>query len=609
MSVAEEAVRAVRREQSPIPLAPNSKIPPANYLWTYRQLTPPTEAQITQELEQYGSTGYAIITGAVSKLVVLDIDTDHGGRESAKALFAQHGGVPKTPTVRTPHGGHIYYRWPEGVSVKNSTGTLGDGLDVRGFGGYVVGPGSEVICDSQKHPDCPNASKPEKYEWLPGLSPEEVEYAPCPEFMLGPNQRSVEKPRTVIEDSIPEGRRNATLASAGGVMRQAGLSVDAIEAALLETNQRCDPPLGDEEVRSIARSIGRYDPGEMLSSAGGVAPKERKLVWHTGDEEEDLSEPEYVIKHFIVEGSTIEFSGKIKEAGKTTVMMSVAKAVVTGTPFLGYATKKTPVVYLTESPKTSFREARRRAGLIGEKDFHYIHWHETFGTKWADVAEQAVSKALELGALLIIDTMFQFASIRGDGENSSGEALEAMQPLQMAAGLGLTIIVVRHSKKGMGSGIADDARGSSAFGGAVDTLMKLTRVLGSTNLNVRAIESISRFDGIKPDIRIELTETGWVLLGESRDVIRQEERDFLLESLPFGEAEAMSREEIKTDTELGKTKIVDFLNELKALGLVVQTGGGVKGSSLKYYRADDSFLPIKGGSPERMNPDDDELFG
>jgi hypothetical protein len=368
-------------------------------------------------------------------------------------------------------------------------------------------------------------------------------------------------------------------------------------------------------VRSIARSIGRYDPGEMLSSAGDVAPKEKKLVWHTGDEEEDdLSEPEYVIKHLIVEGSTVEFSGKIKEAGKTTVMMSVAKAVVTGTPFLGYPTKKMPVVYLTESPKTSFREARKRAGLVGEKDFHYTHWHETFGTKWADVAEEAVSKALELGALLTIDTMFQFASIRGDGENSSGEALEAMQPLQMAAGLGLTIIVVRHSKKGMGSGIADDARGSSAFGGAVDTLMKLTRVPGAKP-NVRAIESISRFDGIKPDIRIELTDTGWVLLGESSEVIRQEERDFLLECLPFGEAEAMSTDEIKADTKLGKTSIGNFLKELKTLGLVAQTGGGAEGKGVKnnpvrYFRPDDSFPPLKGGSPGGMNQEeDDELFG
>jgi DNA-binding transcriptional regulator GbsR (MarR family) len=84
---------------------------------------------------------------------------------------------------------------------------------------------------------------------------------------------------------------------------------------------------------------------------------------------------------------------------------------------------------------------------------------------------------------------------------------------------------------------------------------------------------------------------------------------YFLESVPFEEAEAMTIEEIKKDTKLGKTKIGNFLRELMALSLVVQTGGGVKGDPLRYFRPNDSFLPIKGGSPERMNPDDDELFG
>jgi hypothetical protein len=35
---------------------------------------------------------------------------------------------------------------------------------------------------------------------------------------------------------------------------------DAIEAALLLTNQRCDPPLPEQEVRRIAQSISRYEP-------------------------------------------------------------------------------------------------------------------------------------------------------------------------------------------------------------------------------------------------------------------------------------------------------------------------------------------------------------
>ena len=60
----------------------------------------------------------------------------------------------------------------------------------------------------------------------------------------------------------------------------------------------------------------------------------------------------------------------------------------------------------------------------------------------------------------------------------------------------------------------------------------------------------------------------------------------------------MTIEEIKEDTKLGKSKIDSFLKELRALSLVVQTGEGVKGSPLRYFRPNDSFLPIKGGVPK-----------
>lgn len=44
-----------------------------------------------------------------------------------------------------------------------------------------------------------------------------------------------------------------------------GMSEEAIEAALLAKNEsRCDPPLPEDEVCRIARSVGRYNPAENL---------------------------------------------------------------------------------------------------------------------------------------------------------------------------------------------------------------------------------------------------------------------------------------------------------------------------------------------------------
>jgi hypothetical protein len=63
-----------------------------------------------------------------------------------------------------------------------------------------------------------------------------------------------------IGERIPSGERNKTLASLAGSMRRRGMSEAAMLAALLVENERCDPPLPEEDVRKIAESIGRYEP-------------------------------------------------------------------------------------------------------------------------------------------------------------------------------------------------------------------------------------------------------------------------------------------------------------------------------------------------------------
>lgn len=84
----------------------------------------------------------AIATGAISGIVVLDIDPRHGGDDTLAALEAQYGKLPDTPTVLTGGGGiHFYFRHPGGVAP-NSASRVGQGIDVRSDGGYVIAPRS-----------------------------------------------------------------------------------------------------------------------------------------------------------------------------------------------------------------------------------------------------------------------------------------------------------------------------------------------------------------------------------------------------------------------------------------------------------------------------------
>ena len=57
--------------------------------------------------------------------------------------------------------------------------------------------------------------------------------------------------------------------SMAGAMRRRGMSEAAIVAALAEENLacRCQPPLPDAEVATVARSVARYAPAEESEPA------------------------------------------------------------------------------------------------------------------------------------------------------------------------------------------------------------------------------------------------------------------------------------------------------------------------------------------------------
>lgn len=66
-------------------------------------------------------------------------------------------------------------------------------------------------------------------------------------------------------ECIPNRRRNSALTSLAGTMRRKGMDEPEILAALLEVNRRrCEPPLAEEEVRSISTSVSRYEPQESF---------------------------------------------------------------------------------------------------------------------------------------------------------------------------------------------------------------------------------------------------------------------------------------------------------------------------------------------------------
>ncbi|MBT2509784.1 bifunctional DNA primase/polymerase [Streptomyces sp. ISL-98] len=93
------------------------------------------------------ATGYGIACGRPPHhLIGIDLDTksDTDATAALRHLALQHlFTIPDTVVVLTPSGGrHIWLTGPPETVVPNSVSRLAPGIDIRGAGGYLVGPGS-----------------------------------------------------------------------------------------------------------------------------------------------------------------------------------------------------------------------------------------------------------------------------------------------------------------------------------------------------------------------------------------------------------------------------------------------------------------------------------
>lgn len=91
-------------------------------------------------------------------------------------------------------------------------------------------------------------------------------------------QPSRSKKKELLPEVIREGERNNVLTSYAGTLRSRGFKEDHILEVLLETNrERCCPPLPENEVYEIAKSISKYRPGGNLPSVKRVAEQAETL--------------------------------------------------------------------------------------------------------------------------------------------------------------------------------------------------------------------------------------------------------------------------------------------------------------------------------------------
>jgi hypothetical protein len=173
---------------------------------------------------------------------VLDVDIRKGGDDTLSALERLHGALPDTPQVLTGGGGTHYYFKPAAVPCSN--GKVGEGLDIKASGGYVLLPPSTHVSGRTYGDDLiyqlfetPLAAMP---AWLVGLA-------------NGAGSTNGHHVPFKLPETIREGARQEHLYRLGRSMRAAGCAEPEILEALRAVNKRCAPPLSDSEVRDTAR--------------------------------------------------------------------------------------------------------------------------------------------------------------------------------------------------------------------------------------------------------------------------------------------------------------------------------------------------------------------
>ena len=235
---------------------------PATRSWKPFQSRRPTKSQLRGWFDNGGNLNAGIVTGKISGVVVVDLD-------SPEAIAWADANLPPTAmATKTPRGEHRFFRHP-GRPIRNKarvkTGELQLAIDVRADGGYVVAPGSvhETGAVYKRAGTWPPVDK------LPVFDPAWLEIdekrefpKPVPTRRLTDGDWLLHRVRRHLKATPPaiqgEGGDNHTYQVCCGLVRGFDLTdADALEL-LREWNQRCEPPWSEAELAEKIKGARLY---------------------------------------------------------------------------------------------------------------------------------------------------------------------------------------------------------------------------------------------------------------------------------------------------------------------------------------------------------------
>lgn len=226
-----------------MPIKPNDKRPIIKN-WSKIQSNDET-------LDKFKDTSnIGIIMGETSNLVCIDVDVKHtDGVATLEKLEEQLGELPQTVMSETPSGGiHYYFKYVKGIRNRKN---VGEGIDIQADGTQTV--------------EAPSQIDGTYYEWV--NSPFEYEIAELPQKWKQYLCEEVDEDTLLLSNKpfeapseVEEGGRNNTLASyVGSLLGKKLKKATVLKKALKYNEESCNPPLDEDEVKTIVDSMIKTD--------------------------------------------------------------------------------------------------------------------------------------------------------------------------------------------------------------------------------------------------------------------------------------------------------------------------------------------------------------
>jgi len=209
-----------------------------------------------QWINKFNPQALAVDCGR-SKLVVIDIDVKRvDGFKSLEKLELgidyKNSFCSMTPTK----GMHIFFTNNTNKPIKNSISRLGEGIDVKSNGGYVVLPPSEIATGIY--------AKYGLWKGRPANIPDKLlKLLENIEKQESINIQSNTSDKTVFK----EGERNDNLFRLACSLWVKNITEETlVNAILMENSKRCEPPLSESEVRTIVKSAMKYSQSNSYTN-------------------------------------------------------------------------------------------------------------------------------------------------------------------------------------------------------------------------------------------------------------------------------------------------------------------------------------------------------